>query len=63
MVETAPVASNHGVIVWVAARGEQTFDSPIPSSQAPVPELALLNPRKGIAGGFKYLSVQNPSPP
>ncbi len=63
VVETAPVASNHGVIVWVAARGEQTFDSPIPSSQAPVPELALLNPRKGIAGGFKYLSVQNPSPP
>ena len=63
VVETAPVASLHGVMVWVPAKGDQTFDSPIPSSQAPVPELALLNPQKGIAGGFKYLNVQNPSQP
>ena len=60
VVETAPVKSMHGVMVWVPAKGDQTFDSPIPSSQGPVPELALLNPRKGIAGGFKYLKVQNP---
>ena len=63
VVETAPVASIHGVMVWVPARGDQTFDSPIPSSQGPVPGLALLNPHKGIAGGFKYLKVQNPYQP
>ncbi len=48
VVETAPVASNHGVMVWVPAKGDQTFDSPIPSSQGPVPGLALLNPDKGL---------------
>ena len=58
VVETAPVASNYGVMVWVPAKGDQTFDSPIPSSQGPVPGLALLNPEKGIAGGFKYLTVE-----
>ena len=35
VVETAPVASLHGVMVWVPAKGDQTFDSPIPSSQGP----------------------------
>jgi hypothetical protein len=58
VVETAAVASIHGVIVWVPAKGDQTFDSPIPSAQAPVPGLALLNPQKGIAGGFKCLEVE-----
>jgi hypothetical protein len=45
-------------MVWVPAKGDQTFDSPIPSSQGPVPGLALLNSEKGIAGGFKYLTVE-----
>ena len=28
-----------------------------PAQQGPVPELALLNPAKGIAGGFRYVSI------
>jgi hypothetical protein len=59
VVETTPVASLHGVLVWVPAAGDRTFDSPLPSSQGPVPELALLNPAKGIAGGFKHMSIEN----
>ena len=59
VVETAPVASLHGVLVWVPAAGDRTFDSPLPSSQGPVPELALLNPTKGIAGGFKHMRIEN----
>ena len=62
VVETIPVASIHGVVVWVPTEGDQTFDSPIPSSQGPVPGLALLNPQKGIAGGFKYVSAENHGP-
>ena len=57
VVQTAPIASLHGVLVWVPAEGDRTFDSPLPSSQGPVPELALLNPAKGIAGGFRYVSI------
>ena len=49
----------HGVQVWVPLEGEQTFDSPIPSGQAPVPELAFLDPAKGPAGGFKFLKVNS----
>jgi hypothetical protein len=59
VVQTIPVASRHGVLVWVPTQGDRTFDSPLPSSQGPVPELALLNPAKGIAGGFKHLSIEN----
>ncbi len=60
IVETIPVASTHGVVVWVPTDGDRTFDSPIPSSQGPVPELALLNPQKGIAGGFKCVNAEKP---
>jgi hypothetical protein len=59
VVETLPVASHHGVLVWVPREGDRTFDSPIPSSQGPVPGLAFLDPSRGIAGGFKYVSVEN----
>lgn len=62
VVETMPVASIHGVTVWVPTKGDQTFDSPIPSSQGPAPGLALLNPQKGIAGGFRSLNAENYSP-
>lgn len=61
VVETMPIASIHGVWVWVPKEGDQTFDSPIPSSQGPVPGLALLNPQRGLAGGFKYVTVENHS--
>jgi hypothetical protein len=59
VVPTIPVASLHGVVVWVPTEGDRTFDSPLPSSQGPVPELALLNPVKGIVGGFKHVSIEN----
>ena len=49
VVETVAMTNPHGVRLWVPLDGEQTFDSPIPSGQAPVPELAFLNPEKGPA--------------
>jgi hypothetical protein len=61
VVETVAMTNPHGVRLWVPLEGEQTFDSPIPSGKAPVPELAFLNPEKGPAGGFKFLKV-NSSP-
>jgi hypothetical protein len=35
--------------------GFLTFDAPLPSSWKDRPFLALLDPQKGIAGGFKFL--------
>jgi len=61
VVETVAMTNPHGVQLWVPLHGQQTFDAPIPSGQAPVPELAFLNPAKGPAGGFKFLKV-NSSP-
>jgi hypothetical protein len=63
VVETRPVANSHGVVIWMNPYGIQTYDSPLPSSWKPRPFLALLNPDKGIAGGFKYLKVKNPPQP
>jgi hypothetical protein len=62
-VELHWAQSDHGVTVWFPAKGEQTFDGPIPSSKAPGPGLAYIDPKRGIEGGFKYLKVQNPSRP
>ena len=61
VVETVVMTNPHGVQLWVPLHGQQTFDAPIPSGQAPVPELAFLNPEKGPSGGFKFLKV-NSSP-
>jgi hypothetical protein len=55
VVETRPVENPHGVVIWLNPYGIQTYDSPLPSSWKPRPFVALLNPEKGIAGGFKYL--------
>ncbi|HEY5770625.1 MAG TPA: hypothetical protein VIS71_12340 [Terrimicrobium sp.] len=63
VVETNPVTNPHGVVLWMNPDGIQTYDSPLPSSWKPRPFLALLNPDKGIAGGFKYLKVENPAQP
>jgi hypothetical protein len=48
--------------VWMNCFGIQTYDSPLPSSWKPRPFLALLNPDKGIAGGFKYARPPQSSP-
>ena len=63
VVETRPLTNSHGVVLWMNPSGIQTYDSPLPSSWKPRPFLALLNPDKGIAGGFKYLKVENPPQP
>jgi hypothetical protein len=55
VVETRPVRNDHGVMIWLNPYGIQTYDSPLPSSWKPRPFVALLDPQKGIAGGFKYL--------
>jgi hypothetical protein len=55
VTETRPVTNSHGVVIWLNPYGIQTYDSPLPSSWKPRPYVALLDPEKGIAGGFKYL--------
>ncbi len=60
LVDVMAVSNSHGVQIWIPAGGNQTFDSPLPSGQAPAPELALLDPQKGIAGGFKFLKPASP---
>jgi hypothetical protein len=59
-VETEPVTNQHGVVVWMNPGGLLTYDAPLPSSWKKRPFLALLDPDKGIAVGFKFLK---PSPP
>ncbi len=54
IMETKALANQHGVEVWVNPDGFQTYDAPLPSSWTTRPFLALLNPEKGIAGGFKF---------
>ena len=55
IMETRPVTNAHGVTIWLNPSGIQTYDSPLPSSWKPRPFVALLDPERGIAGGFKYL--------
>ena len=55
VIETSPVTNPHGVVIWLNPYGIQTYDSPLPSSWKPRPFVALLDPQKGIAGGFRYL--------
>ena len=52
-----PVINQHGVAVWLNPGGLLAYDAPLPSSWKTRPFLALLDPEKGIAGGFKYLKV------
>ena len=63
VLETRPMTNLHGVVVWMNPYDIQTYDSPLPSSWKPRPFLALLNPDRGIAGGFKYLKVENSPQP
>lgn len=53
-MEIRAVTNQHGVELWVNPDGFQTYDAPLPSSWTMRPFLALLNPEKGIAGGFKF---------
>jgi hypothetical protein len=60
-VELDWAQNNHGVTVWFPTKGDQTFDGPILSSKSPRPDLAYIDPKRGIGSGFKYLKVQDPS--
>ena len=60
IVDTVAVANSHGVQIWIPASGDRTFDSPLPSGQALNPEVAFLDPQKGIAGGFRFLKASSP---
>ncbi|HEY5954014.1 MAG TPA: hypothetical protein VIT18_06595 [Terrimicrobiaceae bacterium] len=53
-MEIRAVTNEHGVELWVNPDGFQTYDAPLPSSWMTRPFLALLNPEKGLAGGFKF---------
>jgi hypothetical protein len=60
LVDMMAVSNSHGVQIWIPVNGNQSFDSPLPSGQGPAPELALLDPQKGIAGGFRFLKPASP---
>ena len=53
-MEIKAVTNEHGVELWVNPDGFQTYDAPLPSSWTLRPFLALLDPTKGIGGGFKF---------
>ncbi len=55
VVVTRPVTNRHGVAVWMNPDGILTYDAPLPNSWKDRPYLAFLDPKKGIAGGFKFL--------
>lgn len=60
LVDMMAVANSHGVQIWIPVSGNQAFDSPLPSGQGSAPGLALLDPQKGIAGGFRFLKPASP---
>jgi hypothetical protein len=60
VMETRSVINFHGVELWVNPTGLQTYDAPLPSSNRDRPFLALLNPERGIAGGFKFAKPKSP---
>jgi hypothetical protein len=47
--------NRHGLAIWYAKEGNRSFDAPLPSSWGFAPNLCLLDPRKGLSGGFKHV--------
>ena len=54
VVELQVSTNRHGVAIWYAKEGNKSFDAPLPSSWGFKPNLCLLNPEKGLSGGFKH---------
>jgi len=55
VVELEVSANRHGLAIWYAREGNKAFDAPLPSSWGFTPDLALLDPSKGLSGGFKHV--------
>jgi hypothetical protein len=61
--------NRNGLAIWYAKEGNRSFDAPLPSSWGFAPNLCLLDPRKGLSGGFKHVESKvlserlRPEPP
>ncbi len=53
--------NQHGLDIWYAKEGNRSFDAPLPSSWGFAPNLCLLDPGKGLSGGFKHVESRVPS--
>ena len=55
VVDLEVSTNRHGLTIWYAKEGNKSFDAPLPSSWGFTPDLCLLDPAKGLSGGFKHL--------
>lgn len=55
VVELEVSTNRHGLAIWYAREGNKAFDAPLPSSWGFTPDLCLLDPAKGLSGGFKHV--------
>ncbi len=55
VVELEVSTNRHGLAIWYAKEGNKSFDAPLPSSWGFTPDLGLLDPSQGLAGGFKHV--------
>jgi hypothetical protein len=53
MTEMVPFTTRSGLVVSVPKNDARSFDSPLPATFYRNPYLSLLDPNRGIAGGFK----------
>ncbi|OQW96441.1 MAG: hypothetical protein BWK77_04700 [Verrucomicrobia bacterium A1] len=60
MAETVPFTTRSGLVVTIPKNDARSFDSPLPATFYRNPYLSLLDPDRGIAGGFKD---ETPPPP
>lgn len=56
VVELEVATNRHGLAIWYAKEGNKSFDAPLPSSWGFTPDLCLLDPGKGLSGGFKHVA-------
>ncbi|HEY5954015.1 MAG TPA: hypothetical protein VIT18_06600 [Terrimicrobiaceae bacterium] len=56
VVELEVSTNRHGLVIWYAREGNKAFDAPLPSSWGFTPDLCLLDPAKGLSGGFKHVA-------
>ena len=55
VVELEVSTNRHGLAIWYAKEGNKSFDAPLPSSWGFTPDLCLLDPKRGLSGGFKHV--------
>jgi hypothetical protein len=58
-IETKEDVNPFGIHLYYPKKGDQPFDSPLPSTKGTHPSLKLLNETKGISGGFRDVRIDD----